>query len=128
MSFKIPSYKNSINERRSRRAAWKATIQKTPAPSVEQEMARIEKLATAIIAAGYVTKIAYGFRVQVSPMNWQDVIENGGLFCACKDAAKFGTCAHLTAVEKFTAAREEFHYQAGEIELFYDNTGVWEAA
>lgn len=110
MSFRFPSHNNSANQRTERRANWKAEMKNRPAAAagltLEQEIERIEKLAVALAAAGCVTKTTSGYRVQLSPMNWREVIENDGLYCVCADDGKFKTCAHVRAVKKFRFALE----------------------
>ena len=108
--FRFPSHKNSNNERTARRRNAKADVVKTAQPTKEQEMERMQNTAAALIADNKISVVNYGhctgYRIQLSPMNWREVINNGGFACACADHLKFDTCAHIMAAETFAAAQE----------------------
>lgn len=108
--FRFPSHKNSNNERTARRQNAKADVVKTAKPTGEQEMERMKNTAAALVADNKISVVNYGhcngYRIQLSPMNWREVVANGKFSCQCADNRRFDTCAHVIAAEIFAAAQE----------------------
>ena len=142
-AFKFPSHSNSTNERRARRANWKTGGAKNK--RIIGELTELARLNT-------VTKADHGYTVKTLLSSYEITDTPAGLHCCCSDKRDLGTCSHIIAAEDFAAGceaakqlkitaarqalenfykvreRENFHYQAGENELHYENIGHWEGA
>jgi hypothetical protein len=151
----FPSHGKSANERTARRENWKAnmrpTVQAETADSAKK--AHFEAVGERLVESGAVSVDGNRYFIQAGKKHFT-VYRNCNLFeCECRVNEKFGICPHETAAEifaaralenfkqkKIAAAREllsamfpakaatEHHFQAGFSDLYYENSGVYEAA